>query len=540
MPTVSLPEVAVAREPTRAELLATRVLQVGAVASVLVAATYREFDLDRFFIPKELVLHLTAAAVGFLLLISVRRITVTRVDLLLLGFVVASSISTALATNLWSALRALAISVSGVLLFWCARALREAGLARRVLFAAALAAVVTAVTCLLQAYGVSTDFFSLNRSPGGTLGNRNFVAHLVAFSLPVLLLSALRAWRHLGFFIGAAGTGVTLWALILTRSRAAWLGLVVVLLVLALGSLLSRPVRRDRRFLWRTAVLLLFAGGAVAGALLLPNALDWRSDAPYLETARGVVNYREGSGRGRLIQYGNSLSLLAEDPLFGAGPGNWQVHYAEHAEPDDPSLDQREPGMTANPWPSSDWVAQLAERGLLGFGLLVLSVVGIVVAAWRRLRTARDAEEGLAAIACLAVVAGTVTVGAFDAVLLLGWPTLLVWTTLGALWSPETAREATAPPALRTVVIVLLAAVSAAAAVRSLGQLAAMAIYTDDPDRSNLELASRLDPGNFRVRMATARSYGAGSDGRCEHAGAARDLFPNSQAARNLARGCEG
>lgn len=534
-----LPEVAVARQPTRSERAAVRVLQIGCVAAVLIAATYRDFDLDRFFVPKELVLHLTAAAMGFLLLGSLRSLAVTRVDLLLLAFLCVSGVSAALATNPWAALRALGISVSGVLVFWCARALREAGMARRVVFATALAAVVTAIACLLQAYGVRSDFFSLNRSPGGTLGNRNFVAHLVAFSLPALLLTTLRAWRKLGFVIGASGTAIALWALILTRSRAAWLGVAIALVVLLVGALLSRPVRRDRRYLLRTILLLVFAAGGVTGAVSLPNALKWRSESPYLETARGVVNYREGSGRGRLLQYRNSLSMLADYPLLGAGPGNWQVHYAEHAEASDPSLDRSEAGMTANPWPSSDWVAYLSERGLLGFGILVLAGVGLAVAAWRRLRTARDSEEGLAAVACVAVVAATVTTGMFDAVLLLGWPTLLVWATLGALWSPETARPAPAPTMLKTVVVVLLALGASAAAVHSLGSLSAMSIYASDPGPGRLEMAAKLDPGNYRVRIAAARNHRRGSEGRCRHAGDVLRYYPNSASARSLARSCD-
>src|SRR5690606_1676623 len=121
-------------------------------------------------VPKELVLHLTAAVVGLLMLGAVRRAQATRVDLFLLGFLVVSAVSAALATNVWAGARALAISVSGVTLFWAARGLREAGLTRPVVVTLAAAAVAGAVTCLLQAYGVTSDFFSVNRSPGGTLG----------------------------------------------------------------------------------------------------------------------------------------------------------------------------------------------------------------------------------------------------------------------------------------------------------------------------------------------------------------------------------
>ena len=58
---------------------------------------------------------------------------------------------------------------------------------------------------------------------------------------------------------------------------------------------------------------------------LLPNRLEWKSDSPYLDSAAGLVNYKEGSGRGRLVQYGNSLRMTVAHPLFGVGPGNWPV-----------------------------------------------------------------------------------------------------------------------------------------------------------------------------------------------------------------------
>src|SRR5690606_12029246 len=190
------------------------------------------------------------------------------------------------------------------------------------------------------------------------------------------------------------------------------------------------------------------------------------------------------------------------DPLLGAGPGNWQVEYPAHAADNDPSLDRGQPGMTSNPWPSSDWIALLSERGLIGAGLLLLAAVGMVIASGRRLRSARDAEEGVAAVTCLALIAWTATVGAFDAVLLLGWPNLLVWAALGALWSPETARAAGVAPWLRVVVVGLVALAAGAAGIRSLGQVAAMGIYASEPGREGLELAARLDPGNLRVRLA--------------------------------------
>ena len=178
---------------TRVERVALFLLQAGAVAVILVALPFKQFDLDRFFVPKELALHITAAGAAVLCLARARRLELTRVDTLLAGFLVLSALSAAAASNWWLAERALGVSISSLALFWVARALARAGLARPLIGALVLAAALGAVTALLQAYGVDSDLVSLNRAPGGTFGNRNFMAHLCVIVFPALLVTTLRA-----------------------------------------------------------------------------------------------------------------------------------------------------------------------------------------------------------------------------------------------------------------------------------------------------------------------------------------------------------
>jgi len=364
------------------------------------------------------------------------------------------------------------------------------------------------------------------------------VAHLCAFGLPVVLVCALRAWRFAGVLLGGAGMAALSATLVLTRSRAAWLAVIAVMGVLLVGWLLVPPVRRHVRSWLRLLVLLAFAGGGVAAALLLPNTLRWKSDNPYAETARGVVNYREGSGRGRLIQYRNTLAMAVRHPLLGVGPGNWSVAYPRHARANDPSLDPRQAGMTSNPWPSSDWVAFLGERGLPAFVLLALAFAGMGGTAYRRMRAARDPDEGLFALGLTAMLIGTAVVGAFDAVLMLALPSLLMWAALGVLSSGERGRwDVPMGAGKRGLGMLALLVVAGAFAAKSAGQLAAMAVYANSQSTEALERASRLDPGSYRIHLRLARAYRS-RDRRCPHAEAAHALYPEAAAAKALARRC--
>ena len=83
-----------ASSPTGRDRLTLHVLQLGAIAVVLAALPYKAFDLDRYFVPKELVLLLCAAITGFVCARNRNRITVTVVDVLLAAFLVSSVVST--------------------------------------------------------------------------------------------------------------------------------------------------------------------------------------------------------------------------------------------------------------------------------------------------------------------------------------------------------------------------------------------------------------------------------------------------------------
>ena len=536
-----LPADAPASAPTISERAALVILQVGAVAVVLAAAVYKQFELDRFFVPKELVLHVVATLATLCCLARARAVSLARIDQLLGLFLSLGLISALFATNWWAAGRAVALSLSGAACFWCARTVARAGLARWLIAALALAGVLGAVTSLLQTYGLRIDAFSLNRAPGGTFGNRNFMAHLCVIAFPALLLSTLRAKSQRAFGWWAAALAAVGAALVLSRSRAAWLALIACAVVLIAFSYLVITRARDA-ILWRRLPLLLliaFAGGGAA--LVFPNTLNWKSDSPYLETARSVVNYREGSGKGRLVQYKNSARMSLHHPLLGVGPGNWAVEYPAHAARRDPSLDPSQPGMTANPWPSSDWMTFLSERGPAAFVLLALAMVALLVDAVRALRVEGEPERALASWALLGTVAVLLVVSTFDAVLLLPAPALVAWGLLGALSPPSRPRVVVELPTSRRIAAMLLVAILGGLAItRSTTQVAAMSVFESSTRTNVAERASQLDPGSYRIHLRLAEAYARRRS--CvnvrRHADAARALFPNAAAPRRLSAAC--
>ena len=526
--------------PSRSDRVALLLVQLGALAVVLVALPYKQFDLDRYFIPKELALYVAAGGAALACLASRSRLSLARIDWLLIGFLALSTVSAALAQNLWLSTRALAISYAGAALFWVGRVLRRDGLARPVLWAVALAGTLGAVTSLLQAYGVTSEYFSLNRSPGGTFGNRNFMAHLAAIVTPTILYLGLTARRS--GIVAAIFIGVVAAAEVLSRTRAAWLALVVVGAPLVVIAWMTRERWSERDTARRVVLLAAAAAVGAVLALVLPNTLEWKSENPYLESVRRMVNYQQGSGHGRLVQYTNSLHMLETNPLLGVGPGNWSVEYPRYASRNDPSLSTTDEGVTSNPWPSSDWVTYAAERGAPATALLAVTFLAFLgLAAWHA-RVSRGAESVLGAFAFGATVIVTIVVGAFDAVLLLAPPTLCVWLLFGVYAEPlaTSAPRRGFTTGVRQWAPVLVFAIALSAVARSALQIAAMQTVSTSTRISALQQAALFDPGSYRIRLRLAEEEL--DAGRCDRAKsqarAAHDLYPSAAAARQVLSSC--
>jgi O-antigen ligase len=518
---------------------ATVLLQIGLVAVVVAVLPFKVFELDRYFVPKELVLHVVALGAVVLLLARTRAMIVDAADALLAFFLIWSVASALFAPNYWLAQRALGVSVSSAVIFWAARRLGDEGLYRPILVAAGAATVCAAVVALAQAYGFETEYFSLNRAPGGTFGNRNFVAHFCAIGLPALIYSTVTARRPAGAFIGSLGCGAVAAVLVLSRSRAAWLAVAASAVVLAVPLLASRKYWSGQRIGGRFARIALVAAVGAGAAIALPNRLNWNSDSPYLDSARGMVDYKTGSGRGRLAQYFNSMRMAAAHPVYGVGPGNWPVRYVRFAPPSDKSI--ADDGMTANPWPSSDWVAFVSERGMVA-ALALLGVFAVLFV--RALRRWSELDGGEAVLAKL-VLAGTITatlvVSAFDVALHLAAPAFLAWSVVGvASGIGRRGRAVTFPRAAWATTVVATLCIVGASIVRSATQTAAIVTVGNGGSAAGWIHAAPLDPGSYRINLRVAQLFAA--RGRCSYvrvyAHRARNLFPNAPAARQLLQRC--
>src|SRR5712672_1763426 len=516
-----------------ADRLIRLAIQAGVITAVVAALPYKVFELDRYFVPKELVLHVAALVIALVLVVRRRTLSFDIVDGLIAFFLLWSVASALFATNHWVAQRSVAISVSSAIVFWGARSVAPRDSYRPILIAAATAAVVAAALSLAQAYGLDSEYFSTNRAPGGTFGNRNFVAHIAVIGLPSLVWCTVTARRPFGALLGSLGGAILGAALVLSRSRAAW----VVLLFIPM--IASMKYWRESQIGGRFARLTLAAAIGGMAAIALPNTLNWNSDSPYLDSARGMVDYKSGSGRGRVAQYQNSLRMAISNPVFGVGPGNWPVEYVRFAPSNDRSL--ADDGMTANPWPSSDWVAFISERGFVPTIALMGAFLILFFSALRHWGELENPDAVLAQCVLAGTVVATMIVSAFDVVLVLAAPAFLVWSILGATSGiRRNSREVKISTRALGISAVVLMLLSLASVARSVTQTVAMTAVGRGAYTAGWVTGAVWDPGNFRINLRVAELYSR--RGHCSvargYARQAVSLFPHSPQAKRIQRSC--
>jgi O-antigen ligase len=193
-------------------------------------------------------------------------------------------------------------------------------------------------------------------------------------------------WRRAWWML--PGAAVALAALALTYSRNAWLGLVAGVLALALTA---------RRIVPIAAVL---AAALAVSAVAVPGAVAVR--------VRSIVNLEDPTLRDRVAMWRSGLSMIADYPLLGVGPGEVRAWYQHYRRPE--AIRPSTGHLHNSP------IQVAAERGLPALGAWLWFWAVFFREGWRILRRAgTDSPVGRALVcASLAGVAGFLVAGLFE------------------------------------------------------------------------------------------------------------------------------
>ena len=168
--------------------------------------------------------------------------------------------------------------------------------------------------------------------------------------------------------------GVVTVAILLTLSRAPYLGLVAMLL-----TLICLASRKGARRLWGGVLLLLLINGGVFWLLSTMGQTEfWEEAARRFMFTQGSEYDLSYAQRMSLLE--TSLEILKEYPLFGVGMGNFGFYYGAHAPIEQHELLNKIGIQTYTfQFPASIYGQIIAETGIAGtlafFGIMVIAIV---------------------------------------------------------------------------------------------------------------------------------------------------------------------
>jgi len=348
---------------------------------------------DFYTIPKTLLLHVVVLT-GLLRVAGPARNDRTRICLTSLSLPLLAMLGIGLASLVgarlpWAGVEAAWRLWNGIVLYHLAVAAFSFAPARRpLLVAMGLSVFPVAIYGVLQVMGI--DFLLLARRgvPVSSLGNTGFVAEYLVAALPIALGLTVKGGRaHL--FAACVILGII--HLLLTESRAGWLGI-----ALAFGILILSPrsvFRGDAARLRLRRLGLVSFVVVLALAFLVPDL-----GSTSLARLRSIVDPTQASARVRLLIWRSALDLVVQHPLLGVGLGNFEFAYAEVRSVEEWHLSRREVVDDAH----NEYLHLTVETGLVGLAAFLWFLTRAARLARNLLRSAAMREQALPAIGSLA------------------------------------------------------------------------------------------------------------------------------------------
>ena len=195
-----------------------------------------------------------------------------------------------------------------------------------------------------------------------TFGNPDYLAAWLVAVLPLALSWVLQLRRPAARWAGLAAWVLTALAMVLTLTRAAWVGGAVGGLVWLGVSLagLEGP--------GRARILRALAGVAMVLVLLV---LGWQVHSGRADVLRARVaslaDFQDLSFRTRLFFWGSALRTLGDHPLAGVGPGGFPAAARMHRDLE--PVETRTPPRTPEN-PHNQYLTVAVETGVPGLLLL--------------------------------------------------------------------------------------------------------------------------------------------------------------------------
>ena len=287
-------------------------------------------------------------------------------------------------------------------LFFVISQTADAGIVERVLLAVCGAGIVVSLIGISEFWGIDLVDIPSNGRPSSTFAYRNFAATYLIAALPIAMAVTLRAQKTGEYVLGLAASVLMVLFLVYTRSRGAWLGMLVgtaftVVLMLKLRTSICVPrtivESRRGRFLLAAGFVLFLAMAPWRPQVSAPHSRAIDENKSGLLDAMGSLT-TSGASRGRWTLWSGTISMIQESPLLGVGPDNWKLAYPAY------DTGQMIQVGSAPERPHNDYLWITSESGIVALGFYLWFLAAALRSAIAGIRRQDKYALIAAAVAC--------------------------------------------------------------------------------------------------------------------------------------------
>ncbi|MCX8094087.1 MAG: O-antigen ligase family protein [Candidatus Goldbacteria bacterium] len=275
---------------------------------------------------------------------------------------------------------------------------------------------------LIQSFGFDplrwqTDF---SRRAASTLGNPNFLAGqlLLAIPLAISLFFSEKVPKSVSIIIII----VLCAALILSQTRGAYIGFIASL---TMFFILTSKYEKESFVRLKTISMAVFL--LVFIILLLYTAIN----SEMRTKIKDALTLKDSSAKIRLSLWKNTMYLIKDNPLFGSGPGNFEIKYAYYQYKSLKYKDFFDNDFYKSAHAHNDLLQIMGEYGLPASGFILLLFYLMLLNGIRILKTQNNAKFFI--IGILSSVIGILIHGLFNFPLLIIPTAATFYILLGSL-----------------------------------------------------------------------------------------------------------
>lgn len=207
---------------------------------------------------------------------------------------------------------------------------------------------------------------------------------------PLLGLGIFLTTRGVWRYVAASGIAVSLFGLVLTYTRGAWLG--------AMFGVVAFFFLTELKHAWRALVLLALIG--IIGTALIDPELP-----SLLQRALSILDV--SVNQDRISMFRAAIAVFKDNPVVGTGLNTFALVFRNYRAPNDPNPE-------IQPFAHNVFLNMAAEGGIFGLLAFAVAIGAPVIVAWMWYVRSRSRDETTIVASLLSAYLGMIAHQMFD------------------------------------------------------------------------------------------------------------------------------